>query len=452
MRDKIAEFLKAAGRPLPAEEILRGALHIQAPNSATAGTLLKSIFGTDPRFRRRRGFWQLMVATSPEPLKAVALILRWNRAKPSCFRGAVHFPDTGLCVNFLRVNRSGTEYLQLLRRARHQAENRLLLVWQAQMVTRWNQLLRLSGLPEWRGDALAVSRLAGRVLPAEHAKDLEDLAPLLGIAPPDVEDPASLARFLAAAYRGLLDLVPEEHRVSLAEIERWIDAGMARVDFSRFGFGRDLLTGLPEGPGVYLMRNRAGDVIYVGKSANLRRRVRSYFHAGALSDPKVTRIHSMLYTLEALTCRTEVEALLLEIRMIRDFRPPINLQAEVHEQTNCYGHGRNLLILVSVGEAVEVCFLKDGAFAAQQAVAFGSAPGKRLRSRIKNVFFRGSNMCRNSPKEPWECEIVSRWLSRNRKRLNCVDVDESGDLDSVMRRLESYLNDPDRLKHKVYFR
>jgi hypothetical protein len=452
MRDKIAEYLKTAGRPLPAQEILRDALRIQAPNSSTADSLLKSILGSDPRFLRRRGLWRLVLQASPAPIKIAALVFQCNRSQPLFFRGAVHLAGIGSSWEFFRIEGSGTEHLTSLKEARHRAGDCLLAAWHKPELTGWNRLLRMAGLPEWHGDFLALNRLAGRMLPGSCCRNAEDLAPSLGLAPPDVESPAALARFISEALRSLLDLIPEEHRGSPAAIERWIDAGMAKVDFSRFAFDRDFLSRIPERPGVYLMRSRAGEVIYIGKSANLRRRVRSYFHARALSDGKVARIHSQLYSLEFFTCATEIEALLLEIRMIRDFHPLINLQEEVHEQPDRYGHGRNLLILVPVGNVVEVYFLKDGVFAARQSVPFATAPGKKLRGRIQSVFFGSGKKCWSRLKEPWECEIVSRWFSANRRQLNYVDIHESGSFEAVLGKLESYLNDPDRLSHKVYYR
>ena len=225
----------------------------------------------------------------------------------------------------------------------------------------------------------------------------------------------------------------------------------AKVDFTHFAFGRDFLARIPASPGVYLMRNRGGEVIYVGKADNLRRRVRSYFTTRALKDIKTARIHGQLHSLEFLTCATGVEALLLEMRMIRDFRPPINFQTEIHEQPSRYGNSRNLLLLVPVNENAEVYMVKDGAFVARQSVPLGRRPSKRLSSRIRVVYF-GARRSKAAKREDWETEIVARWLAAHKRRLNYVDVDESGDHASVMRRLTCYLMDPDRMARKVYYR
>jgi hypothetical protein len=452
MREKIAGYLEKAGRPLPAEQILREALNILSPNSFAAERVLKGILGSDPRFHRSQGLWRLTARSAPRLTETAAFYLQWSASLPRCFRGAIHLSATGSSFEFLHTEASTSQDSGPLREARLQAENRLLLAWSGRELQLWNHLLRSAGLPQWKGESLALGKLAARALPqAPRCRNLEDLAPLLDLAPPDTERPTSMARFLDLSFQNLIDLVPARRRGSLAELERWIAEGRVKVDFSRFAFGRDLLARIPESPGVYLMRDRTGEVIYVGKAGNLQRRVRSYFTPQALKDAKVSRIHSQLYSLQFLSCATEIEALLLEMRMIRDFRPPINLQAEIHEQPARYGHACNLLLLVPGGGSVAVYFLKDGAFVARHTAPLGRAPSKRLRDRIRTVYF-ASRRRKPATTEEWETEIVVRWVAAHRKHLNLIDVDEAGDREAVLHRLESYLKDPDRLTRKVYYR
>lgn len=452
MREKIADYLEKASRPLPAEQILREVLNILSPNSFAAEKVLRGILGADPRFHSSRGRWHLVAPAAPRLTETAALDLQCDTNRSHCFRGAVYLPASSASWEFLLAEAKDTSGAQSLREAREHAEDHLLLAWSRTELRLWNRLLRSAGLPEWQGNFLPLSKLAALAIPQpSRCRCAVDLAPSLGLAPPDTEAPAAMARFLAASFQSLLDLVPAERRASWVELERWIRAGDAKADFTRFAFSRDMLARIPESPGVYLMRDRAGEVIYAGKGGNLRRRVRSYFTSRALKDPKIARIHNQLYSLEYLTCATEIEALLLEMRMIRDFRPPINLQTEIHEQPSRYGRKCNLLLLVPAGDNAEIYFLKDSSFVARRSVPLGSSPSKTLRARIRTTYF-GTRSHRQPKKEEWETEIVARWLSAHRKRLNLIDVDEAGGYDSVLRRLESYLKDPDRLAHKVYYR
>lgn len=81
---------------------------------------------------------------------------------------------------------------------------------------------------------------------------------------------------------------------------------------------------LPASPGVYLMKDAAGGVIYVGKSKNLQQRVRSYFHASRSRSKKVERLAHNIKDLEIRLTDTEFEALMLECRLIRELKPMYN--------------------------------------------------------------------------------------------------------------------------------
>lgn len=81
---------------------------------------------------------------------------------------------------------------------------------------------------------------------------------------------------------------------------------------------------LPTEPGVYLMKNAQGQIIYVGKALNLRNRVRSYFQSGKGHSAKVRVLVTQIADLEIITTRTEVEALVLESNLIKHHRPYYN--------------------------------------------------------------------------------------------------------------------------------
>jgi excinuclease ABC subunit C len=84
---------------------------------------------------------------------------------------------------------------------------------------------------------------------------------------------------------------------------------------------------LPDRPGCYLMRDRRGRIIYVGKAASLRKRVPSYFRDAALrsASPKLRGLVRSVGDLEWIVTRSEAEALLTEGRLIKDFRPRYNV-------------------------------------------------------------------------------------------------------------------------------
>ena len=88
---------------------------------------------------------------------------------------------------------------------------------------------------------------------------------------------------------------------------------------------RERLKTVPNRPGCYLMRDRRGVIIYVGKAKNLRRRVSSYFRAGAKHAPKVRSMVETVYDFEFLTVRNEAESLLTEASLIKKYKPHFNI-------------------------------------------------------------------------------------------------------------------------------
>ncbi|MCP4426789.1 MAG: excinuclease ABC subunit UvrC [Chloroflexi bacterium] len=86
-----------------------------------------------------------------------------------------------------------------------------------------------------------------------------------------------------------------------------------------------ILKNLPQKPGVYLHKDKNGVIIYVGKSVNLRHRVRSYF-ANKVDRPKTHRLRREITDIEIITTDSELEALLLEMNLIKKHRPRFNVQ------------------------------------------------------------------------------------------------------------------------------
>jgi len=87
-----------------------------------------------------------------------------------------------------------------------------------------------------------------------------------------------------------------------------------------------ILQTLPERPGVYLMRDVEGQVIYVGKAVNLRSRVRSYFTPSAQENPKTRRLVARVADIDFVVTDTELEALILEANLIETHRPRFNVR------------------------------------------------------------------------------------------------------------------------------
>ena len=85
------------------------------------------------------------------------------------------------------------------------------------------------------------------------------------------------------------------------------------------------LKNLPDKPGVYIMKDRYNEIIYVGKAINLKNRVRQYFQASRNQHPKVAAMVERIENFEYIITDSELEALILECNLIKKHRPKYNV-------------------------------------------------------------------------------------------------------------------------------
>src|SRR5947208_16571511 len=81
----------------------------------------------------------------------------------------------------------------------------------------------------------------------------------------------------------------------------------------------------PAAPGVYLMKDAAGVVLYVGKAKHLRNRAGHYFTKAAADDMRTADLVKLIADIDFLPAETEVDALLLEARLVKDIQPRFNV-------------------------------------------------------------------------------------------------------------------------------
>ena len=142
------------------------------------------------------------------------------------------------------------------------------------------------------------------------------------------------------------------------------------------------LGSLPSGPGVYLMKDRDGAVIYVGKAVNLRNRVRSYFTRNTDSRAFIPLLEDLVGDVDTVLVTNEKEALLLENELIKKHKPRFNVQLRDDKNFICLRLDRR-----QPYPRLEVVrrFKKDGA---RYFGPYSSASSIRETLRIINRYFQ----------------------------------------------------------------
>jgi hypothetical protein len=188
---------------------------------------------------------------------------------------------------------------------------------------------------------------------------------------------------------------------------------------------RAWLEKVPTSPGVYRFYDDSGKLLYVGKAANLKRRLSSHARsmqgASAASRGRgpLDRPHRVEYEVTG----SELEALLREAKLIATRSPRSNVQREVHERGKEYAPGRAQALLFPAREsgALSVVFVRAGRF--EGLVRIGPRGGGLLEaSRILKEFFRRSSRSASSGTDA-DSEILRSWLSRNSDSVSRVDLD-----------------------------
>jgi DNA polymerase-3 subunit epsilon len=179
----------------------------------------------------------------------------------------------------------------------------------------------------WDGERLCTLRLARRLIPGLHSYRLDSLCAFLGFtfvqrhrAGPDAEATLHvLQHLLRTAVSGGIETLAGLVRLQQQPVSRKRHKG--KVDEAQ-------VASLPTTSGVYLLKDRHGQVIYVGKSVNVRQRVRTHLRpsgtARGPSQPRLRRRLPHIADVEAIETKSELEALLLESKLVKRYLPEGN--------------------------------------------------------------------------------------------------------------------------------
>jgi DNA polymerase III subunit epsilon len=183
-------------------------------------------------------------------------------------------------------------------------------------------------------DLVCTHAIACRLLPELPRRTLRALAGYFGAGVPPLRRSAEHVAATAVVWHHLVRLLAErEGVIDLEGLRAWL-ARPARRSPRRFPLPRERRLELPDGPGVYRLLRAGGAVLYVGKAASLRQRVRGHFHARAGE-----RALEMLTQARDVACtetETALEAALLESDEIKRLQPPFNIALAADGRAVCF--------------------------------------------------------------------------------------------------------------------
>jgi DNA polymerase III subunit epsilon len=170
---------------------------------------------------------------------------------------------------------------------------------------------------------LCTIRLSRRLLPSLKRRRLDALAEHFGLSIEGRHRGLGDARMAAELLSIFLEMAARMGTTRLDRLLDWQHRGTSGRRLERH-VPAEIVNALPRTPGVYLMRNERGDVLYVGKATRLKDRVASYFNGGVGLNAKTAELISHVYAIDTIHAGSALEAALTEARMIRELKPPYN--------------------------------------------------------------------------------------------------------------------------------
>jgi DNA polymerase-3 subunit epsilon len=174
-----------------------------------------------------------------------------------------------------------------------------------------------------RNPVLCTLRLSRRLLPSLKRRRLDALANHFGLSTEGRHRGLGDARMAAELLSIFIEMAAKMGLNRLDRLIDWNHRGSAGKRVERH-VPPEVIAALPRTPGVYLMRNERGDLLYIGKAARLRDRVASYFNGGAARNAKTAELVSHVHAIETRPASSALDAALHEARLIRELKPPYN--------------------------------------------------------------------------------------------------------------------------------
>lgn len=174
---------------------------------------------------------------------------------------------------------------------------------------------------------LCTLKLARRLMPKDTKKNLGALANYFEVPMKARHRALDDAKATAIVLSEFLESASAEHNVHTADdLLRFQNKHVNIYKYSHTAGERleEKLAGLPDAPGVYYFKDTGGNILYVGKSKSLRKRVSSYFRSGSFLSKKISDMMKKVDDVEWTCTDTELHALILESKEIKGIQPHYN--------------------------------------------------------------------------------------------------------------------------------
>ena len=444
LSEKAVRYLRDRGRAVVSRRLMEELL-ARSENESDATALLQNLFAEDPRLAYGEGGW---VCTGGKPAAEQPVKLHEPPRVLGLLNGARdNHSGRWKLIQVLLVRISGDDTVSacggdLVRgtEADHLRQSILETLDGAILVVHdppgsLGQLESWLGAP--LGSPISLRTLARDRLGMRSSHTLEDLAARLRLPWRETGDPLDMAEIVDQALAAL-----RHEGESLDALRKASSPDKTLIRWSRLNFGREFLRSLPRGPGTYRFLDRDGNLLYIGKSRNLHRRIGSYFNQSSERSERVREILRDLHDIQVDPAGSDLEAMLREAARIRSDHPARNRQREIHPRAGLASRLRSILIIepASPPAVLNVYLIRDGRLLRKVPVGPRGGGIKKIERTLQDHFFITPAGPTPVAGPDVDVEVVARWLAANRERAVAFDPTDFPTPGEVTDRLRWFLS------------
>ena len=502
MQDKIYAYLKSQKSGATSDELVQQVLRIKGASPGISEKLIRTALAGDRRFISDEHYYWKAVEKCTTPLTEAKFVLLSFLSVDTVKRkktiieisaqkltgntiterfhviinpNSLVLPAGNITADLLQEIKKGFPEDKAARTLSSFLENATIVGYDIQSCV--NQLnLTLDKFDETiENPFLCLRLLTEKRIPELHPKSLNNIAAFLKISVTDIQRTENEVNIISEIFHRFLELMNENGINTIEEALEFQCPYIDYVDFSRYTFDKYFLWAIPQEPGIYKMKNKHGEIIYVGKAKNLKARINSYFWNNRERLQKITDLLNNIYSIEYKETGSELTALLTEFRLIKQFHPRLNQQLEVHERTARYGNLKNFIIVLPspLEKCLELFFVHETHPIQQYEIVKDAVNFSEIENIMERTYFDSNTSNKPireinrklirpedaeesihidilSETEMGEIDLVLSWVDRNKDYINYINVDTSGTKEDCLKLLKDYIKDKATLKRKHF--
>jgi len=441
--DKITHFLAQSEQGVPSLTIAEQFLAFKGANEKMAEMLVSTILKKSPIVWNDSGLWFAKAISSPlisqqpflicYPLLSIdrrsiiqiALVTLTGEEQEIIFSARLDSTDESLIIRGEKVVSSLHEsFPQLIA---HFRNNRLVFPASYEQRILLKYLLDAGfTIPD---DALLLSHLfkMANIPMTGKSGGIESLAKEYISIDREPTNAADYAMIVANLTEFCLTKIQENGAITVNQFAQTENAETLRAHWEKAQFDLSHFLALENRSGVYGFLDSAGTYIYVGKGANVRSRLLTYFRESDESPAKLLKLRQEAVTFTCHYCGNELEALILESRLIKKYNSPLNTQVDLHESSPNDPVPAGIYLLPA--QAEENCYTLwyNGKGAVTAKTISRTEPLPFTAEEIESFFVNAVSI---EPSQ--ETLIARRWLTPRYGSINRIDTESAENSEEIL--------------------